>query len=622
MPKYFSLQSLNQLWQSFSARRQGFIVLAIPVLCLIGSLGTFSWLTYSIDRSQKWVEHTHQVLLESNQLLTGLLNVETGVRGYALTLRPEFLEPYNAAQSSLFGRLDRLNELVSDNPAQVSRLQAITQMTQQRVITLAKIIDRLQKSDSKSLRNGEIYRLVVQGKAETDKLRTDLAQFEQAEQSVLKRRQDELSLQRHLNEFFLWAAAIISMLGSVFALFLFSRLHQNLLEREQRLLENSDFTETIVSNVVDGVVILDRKACIESINTAAVSIFGYPFAEVVGQNLSRLLGSLPALDSCSNQDYGVEQLLGHGQQWQATGRRSNGETFPVEVSVSQIALNQRLIVIMRDITERQQAAQKLQARAQELTQLNATLAATNAELRSRNQELDQFAYVASHDLKAPLRAIASLSEWIEEDLAEQIPDENKHQMRLLRSRVKRMEALINGLLYYSRIGRTRMPVETVNVRALIEEIIDSLAPPSTFTFNIGPEMPTLNTRRLPLRQVLANLLDNALIHHPRLNGTVTVSVTDAGRWYEFTIQDDGNGIDPSYHDKIFTIFQTLQPRDVHESTGIGLAIVKKILETQGGSIRVDSQEGQGSTFRFTWLKAPLQQGNSPKLIAFEGQTMT
>jgi PAS domain S-box-containing protein len=619
MPKHFSLQSLTQLWQSLSARRQGFIVVAIPLLCLIGSLGTFSWLTYSIDRSQSWVNHTQQILLESNQLLIGLLNAETGARGYALTLRPEFLDSYNVAQASLPKRLNRLKELVNDNPDQVERFRDITQRTQQRVITLADIVDRLQKLDPKSLQSEEISRLVVRGKTEMDRLRTGLAQFERSEQSLLKKRQDELSFHRYLNEIFLWAAAAIGALSSGFALLLFSRLHQSLLEREQRLLENSDFIETIVSNVVDGVVILDRNACIESINTAAISVFGYSFAEVVGQNLSRLISDLPS-NGCSNPNDGVEQLLNHGQQWQATGRRSNGETFPVEISVSQIALNQRLIAIVRDITERQQAAQKLQARAEELTQLNAILAGTNAELRSRNQELDQFAYVASHDLKAPLRAIASLSEWIEEDLSGQILDENRHQMSLLRSRVKRMEGLINGLLYYSRIGRTHVPVETVDVRALIEEIIDSLAPPSTFTVRIGSEMPILNTRRLPLRQVLANLLDNAFLHHPRLDGTVTVSVTDGGRWYEFTIQDDGDGIDPSYHDKIFTIFQTLVPRDTRESTGIGLAIVKKILETEGGSIRVTSQEGQGAAFRFTWLKSPLQQGNPSKLMAFEGQT--
>jgi PAS domain S-box-containing protein len=620
MPQHFPLQSLIHLWQNLSVRRQGFIVIAVPLLCLIGSLGTFSWLSYSIDRSQKWVDHTHQVLLESNQLLTGLLNAETGVRGYALTLRPEFLEPYYLAQSSLSSRLDHLNGLVSDNSVQVSRLKSINQMSTQRVRTLISIISQIQESDSSLLQKDEVKKLVVQGKTEMDRLRVSLAQFEKQEQSMLEIRQNELSFQRHLNEILLWVAAVVSALGSGFALILFSRLDRNLSERERRLLESSNLLEAIISNVVDGVVILDQNSKIESINAAATSIFGYPFAEAVGQNLSLLLNELPSADSRSNRKYWAEQLLRHEKQWQTTGRRSNGDAFPVEISVSQISVNQRLIVIIRDITDRQQAEQALQARAEELTQLNAILAAINTELRSRNQELDQFVYVASHDLKAPLRAIASLSEWIEEDLEEQIPPENKHQMVLLRSRVQRMEALINGLLYYSRIGRTNVPVETVNVGALLVEIIETLAPPSTFTMTIGPNMPTFKTRLLPLRQVFANLLDNALIHHPRLNGNVTVSVVDQSGQYEFTIQDDGDGIDPSYHDKIFTIFQTLQPRDLRENTGIGLAIIKKIRQTEGGSISVKSQPGQGATFRFTWPKLPFQPSHSAKRMAFEGQT--
>jgi signal transduction histidine kinase len=158
----------------------------------------------------------------------------------------------------------------------------------------------------------------------------------------------------------------------------------------------------------------------------------------------------------------------------------------------------------------------------------------------------------------------------------------------------------------------------VDVRELLEEIIDTLAPPPTFTVTIGLEMPIIKTRRLALQQVLSNLLDNAHKHHPRPDGNVDVSVTDQGRWYEFVIKDDGGGIDVQYHDKIFTIFQTLQSRDTREGTGIGLAITKKILETEGGNIRVESKEGEGATFRFTWLKSPLQYGHSSKPMALEG----
>jgi signal transduction histidine kinase len=210
--------------------------------------------------------------------------------------------------------------------------------------------------------------------------------------------------------------------------------------------------------------------------------------------------------------------------------------------------------------------------------------------------------VASHDLKAPLRAIANLSEWIEEDLQGQLPAENQQQMHLLRGRVHRMEALINGLLEYSRVGRMNAPVERVSVPKLLNEIIDSLVPPATFTIELAPHLPTFKTKLLALRQVFSNLLSNAIKHHDAADGRIQVSVKDLGYFYEFAVADDGPGIHPNYHQKIFTIFQTLQARDVKESTGIGLAIVKKIVETEGGTIRIESQENQGATFYFTWPK--------------------
>lgn len=628
MLKRFSLQSLKNPWTNLSVRRQGFIVVAVPVLCLIGSLSAFSWLRASIDRSQQWVDHTNQVLLESNQLLTGLLNSETGVRGYALTRRPEFLEPYLKTQVSLPIRIDHLEQLVRDNSQQARRMQEIRMGIQARVTLLVHLVNQVkQSSSSTSLRSDEINPLVMQGKKEMDQLRLNLAQFEQEEQRMLKMRQQELAQQRNAYELALWVAAIISALGSVLALSLFRQLERNLSEREQRLLESKNLLEIIVSNVVDGVVILDQTGRIESINTAATSMFGYTLPQSMGQGLSLLLnnflvakGGSGSKDSVDSEHW-VKHLLSREQQWQTIGRRSNGDSFPVEISISQIPVDQRMIVIIRDVTAQQQAAAKLQHRADELAQLNVTLASTNAELRSRNQELDQFAYVASHDLKAPLRAIVSLSEWIEEDLAEQIPEENRQQIYLLRSRVYRMEALINGILDYSRIGKRQVPIETVDVRVLLEEIIDTLAPPPTFIIKIGLEMPIIKTRRLLLQRVLTNLLDNAHKHHPRNDGNVIVSVTDQERWYEFAIQDDGNGIDPLYHDKIFTIFQTLQSRDTQENTGLGLAVIKKILETEGGSIRVESTEGKGATFRFTWLKSPLHLVNVSKPIALEGSTM-
>ncbi|MEL6166023.1 MAG: ATP-binding protein, partial [Cyanobacteria bacterium J06628_3] len=244
----------------------------------------------------------------------------------------------------------------------------------------------------------------------------------------------------------------------------------------------------------------------------------------------------------------------------------------------------------------------LEARADELAQMNLILLQTTAELEKRNKELDQFAYVTSHDLKAPLRAIANLSEWIEEDLQAALTPDTQKQMDLLRGRVYRMEALINGLLQYSRVGRIKTEPETVVVAQLIAEIIDSIAPPQDFTIEIIGEMPTLVTERIPLQQVFSNLISNAIKHHNRSDGKVTISIQEQEKFYEFTVADDGKGIASQYHDKIFVIFQTLESRDKRENTGIGLAIVKRIIEENGGMITLESQLGEGTSFRFTWFK--------------------
>lgn len=248
-----------------------------------------------------------------------------------------------------------------------------------------------------------------------------------------------------------------------------------------------------------------------------------------------------------------------------------------------------------------QAEAMLQARADELSHLNLDLEQANAALAHRNQELDEFTYVVSHDLKAPLRAVANLSQWIEEDIEDQLTDDTKAQMHLLRRRVYRMENFINGLLAYSRARRTKTDSETLDVGKLLAEVIDSLDPPLEFTVEVQ-EMPVLVTERLPLQQVFTNLISNAIKHHQGPTGKIKISVQERGKLYEFAVADNGPGIAPKDREKIFVIFQTLEARDQKENTGIGLSIVKKIVENQGGTIQLESSVGKGSIFRFTWPK--------------------
>ncbi|MEO1621293.1 MAG: PAS domain S-box protein [Cyanobacteria bacterium J06632_3] len=268
------------------------------------------------------------------------------------------------------------------------------------------------------------------------------------------------------------------------------------------------------------------------------------------------------------------------------------------------------IATIQDVTVRKEAISALEGQKNDLITVNVMLTDTLGVLEQRNQELDQFAYVTSHDLKAPLRAIANLATWIEEDIGADLPPENAEQFELLKSRVHRMEGLINGLLEYSRIGRTHQSHERVDVAEMLSELIDSSAPPSEFEVIVGPDMPVFQAKRVPLAQVFSNLISNAIKHHDRPDGRITISVSDQGKYYEFCVADDGPGIDPLYHNRIFAIFQTLKARDELESTGIGLSLVQKAVVAEGGQIALESQVGEGSLFRFTWPKEPQNNGLS------------
>ena len=226
-----------------------------------------------------------------------------------------------------------------------------------------------------------------------------------------------------------------------------------------------------------------------------------------------------------------------------------------------------------------------------------------AVLERSNQELDQFAYVASHDLKAPLRGIAHLSQWIEDDLREVMTNETREHLRLLRGRVGHMESLINGILDYSRAGRLRSQPEPVDVGRLLAECVELLAPPSEATLEVAPGMPTLDTERVPLQQVFLNLLSNALKHADRPEVHVRVTAREVGDFWEFSVADDGPGIAAEYHARIWGLFQTLRTRGELESTGIGLSVVKKSVESRGGRAWLESTPGQGATFRFTWPRS-------------------
>lgn len=244
----------------------------------------------------------------------------------------------------------------------------------------------------------------------------------------------------------------------------------------------------------------------------------------------------------------------------------------------------------RDITDRKAAEEALEDQAR--------------RLRRKNDELEQFAYVVSHDLKTPLQGIRHLVDWLEEDL-EDVPEDVDEHLRRLDDRATRMHDMIEDLLEMARLSRDEAdPEEEVDVEAVLDEVKEVVDPPEGFTVEAQGDLPTVRAPRARFRQVLQNLVDNAVKHHDGEEGTVTV---DAGRWdgeVLVSVADDGPGIPAGFQSKVFEPFQSLDPPEEAEGTGAGMAIVRRIVEGRGGGIEIESEEGRGTTVRFTWPEDP------------------
>lgn len=366
----------------------------------------------------------------------------------------------------------------------------------------------------------------------------------------------------------------------------------------------------VFEHAADGLLTADGKGTILNLNPAGYRMFGHPPGSLEGEPISRLIpegyraGNLRHMRLLSIVE---ENPTAAPRRVQAL--RSDGESFTVEVKLSRVSSERGglFVAVVHDISarlnaERQQRKliDELEASNRRLSESNTALEAAKGELERSNAELDKFAYVASHDLRAPLRVIDNASRWLEEDLAEHLDDDTRESMDLLRGRVSRMEQLLRDLLEHSRIGRVRLDDNVIDGPDLVENIWALTAIPDEFRFEVGSEFETISLPQFPIQTVLVNLVSNAVKHHDRPDGKVMLTVTEAEDHFVFEVADDGPGIPAEFHEKVFEMFQTLKPRDDVEGSGMGLAIVKKTVELAGGAIRLASVPGEGSRFRVTW----------------------
>jgi PAS domain S-box-containing protein len=360
-------------------------------------------------------------------------------------------------------------------------------------------------------------------------------------------------------------------------------------------------TRALINNLIVGVVSVDEEGVIKTGNPAMEHIFDYSESELVGQNIGLLFLETnhgQAADFFKNYLENTK-LQAPGKTNEVTGLRKNGANFPLDISVTEMhgQEHRMFVVILRDISERKQAeVQK---------------AILMADLESANEELKSFAYVVSHDLKAPLRAIGALADWLSTDYLDKFDDEGREHMRLLVSRVHRMGNLIDGILQYSRVGRVREAPVEVKVDEVLRDVIDFIAPSPNVTITIENTLPSIVIEPTRIQQIFQNLLSNAIKYMDKPQCEIRIGCIAEGEHWRFRISDNGPGIESRHFEKIFQLFQTLAPRDRVESTGVGLTLVKKIVEMYGGNIWVESTPGEGTTFFFT-LPKTVAIANSTK----------
>jgi PAS domain S-box-containing protein len=252
-----------------------------------------------------------------------------------------------------------------------------------------------------------------------------------------------------------------------------------------------------------------------------------------------------------------------------------------------------VVALFTDVTDRKEIDRTLRHQAHDLQRSNA--------------ELEQFAYVASHDLKAPLRGIENLASWIEEDLGEKLQGDTRTNMDLLKSRVRRLESLLSDLLAYSRAGRDDTVVRSVDTGALVADLAALISPPEGFRIEADLDMPVVVAAQAALTQTLQNLIGNAVKHHSDpAHGLVQVKASSQGDMFEFQVHDNGPGIPEQFRERVFGMFQTLRPRDEVEGSGMGLAIVRKLVERQSGQVWLNEGQAGGLVVHFTWPATPKE----------------
>lgn len=540
------------------------------------------------------VTHTLEVLDLSGNLLRDLVDAQMAMRGFVITGDESFLEPYSAAEASLEGLHAQLREKTKDNLEQQQRLRQLATMTADNMAMIKMGID-LRRQDPAAAQQ---FVASKKPKYQLDAVRDVVAEFDQIERDLLQSRQRETDRAFRIAATFAVLKVAFGLAGiGVFVWVIrqgmIHRSHtQAALEKTAgELRESQGRLMGIVHSAMDSVISMDIDQRVILFNPAAERMFGYAAREMIGRSIEVLI---PERFRSNHGEHVVRfgtagatsRQMGH--LGAVCGVRATGEEFPIEASISQMeAQGEKLFtVILRDITDRKRAEDNLRSAVEHLARSNA--------------ELEQFAYVASHDLQEPLRAIAGCVQILQKRYQGKLDPTADEYIGHTVEGAHRMQTLINDLLAYSRVstrGKDLAPVNAETALSLALKNLETSVRERGAVVTNDP-LPAVHADPTQLAQLFQNLVGNAIKFCRDRTPEIHIGVERGQGGWVFSVNDNGIGIAPEYFERIFGVFQRLHTRQEFPGTGIGLSICRKIVERHGGKIWIESALDHGSTFFF------------------------
>lgn len=571
---------------------------AVAVLVLLFVAAAAGWNARRFEETFRQVDHTHRVLEQLEAIAIGIISMQANTRGFVLTADEGMFQSFERSETAVQHAMNKVRQLTRDDADQQRRIALLEPAIAEAVGIMHQRIALRRESGGETNRPPVAF---LAGQRAVDRVRSIVQEMQREESRILQQRTTHSTAAVHSTIIAAMVGCGLAIAFLVGSAFVVRRDVRQRVRAEESLIKSQTMFQRLFDNAPDAMLQIDKESRIVRANRQAETLFGWKRDELSGQRLEHLLprrfqarhgGHLAAY-------FANPRTRPMGAGLELFGRRHDDTEFPVDIMLSPLETEEGLqaLAVVRDITERKAAEEKIHS-------LNRDLQLQNARLEIANKELESFSYSVSHDLRAPLRHIDGFANLLAKHVASSLDEKGNRFLNVISDSARRMGRLVDDLLTFSRMGRAQMEPGLVNVEQLVASIVreGNFNTPQPIEWHIGP-LPSVYADAAMLRQVWFNLIGNAVKYSARANPPRieigTIPPHEDGGEHIFFVRDNGVGFDMKYAAKLFGVFQRLHSEAEFEGTGIGLANVRRIITRHGGRTWAESRLGEGATFYFS-----------------------